>query len=419
MNRHPVRVVVAQHAEDAVLLRNTRTHLVRAPHVRLHQLARLDERMAGHLDGLAVAGEVGARMATEAMERPGSAEVFVVAVCAIERRDPVGLERLFAMVEAVPESRPGLFSTVGWVSATSLQGITRALLASSGVLQREVGLAACAMHGVDPQAALDAAFADEHAALRARALRVAARLGDRSRLPACVSALSDSDAGCASEAAHAALLLGHRGQAVAALERLALAPGPGQWRALSLLVKVLAPAEARDVLTILARDATMARPLIRGVGMAGDAGFLPWLLRQMDDPALARIAGEAFSLITGLDLALLDLERDAPAGAAFGPNDDPDDDDTSMDEDAGLPWPDPARLEAWLQREGQHLVGDVRWFMGAPVSPGHCLHVLRHGFQRQRGAAAVHLSLLAPGTPLFDTAAPAGRQQRRLAAMGA
>lgn len=168
MNRHPVRVVVAQHAEDAVLLRNTRTHLVRAPHVRLHQLARLDERMAGHLDGLAVAGEVGARMATEAMERPGSAEVFVVAVCAIERRDPVGLERLFAMVEAVPESRPGLFSTVGWVSATSLQGITRALLASSGVLQREVGLAACAMHGVDPQAALDAAFADEHAALRAR-----------------------------------------------------------------------------------------------------------------------------------------------------------------------------------------------------------------------------------------------------------
>lgn len=163
----------------------------------------------------------------------------------------------------------------------------------------------------------------------------------------------------------------------------------------------------------------MARPLIRGIGVAGDAGFLTWLLRQMDDPALARIAGEAFSLITGLDLALLDLERDAAAGAAFGPNDDPDDDDTSMDEDAGLPWPDPARLEAWLQREGQHLVGGVRWFMGAPASSGRCLHVLRHGFQRQRSAAAVHLSLLAPGTPLFDTAAPAGRQQRRLAAMGA
>lgn len=414
-----VAIVIRQHAEDAAVLRNARTHLVRAPHVKLHQLARLDERLAGHLDGLAVAGEHGARIAAAALEAPGRAEVFVAAVCAIEGRDPVGLERLFALAQAMPELRPGLVSAFGWVPGASLQGITRALLYSRGALPREVGLVACALHGVDAGVALDAALRDDDPGLRSRALRLVARRGDVDRLPACMAAMVDADEACAREAAHAAALLGQRGHpVVAALERLVLAPGPGQWRALSLLLKVLDPAEARTVLTALARDATMARPLIRGIGMAGDAGFLPWLLRQMNDPALARIAGEAFSLITGLDLALLDLERDAPAGVAFGPNDDPDDDDTSMDEDAGLPWPDPDRLEAWLQREGQHLVSGVRWFMGAPVSPGHCLHVLRHGFQRQRSAAAVHLSLLAPGTPLFDTAAPAGRQQRRLAAMG-
>lgn len=418
MNRPPVSLVIAQHLGDAVILRNTRSFLVRAPHVKLVQLARLDDRLAGHLDGLAVAGEHGARIATESLEAAGAAEVFVAAACAIEARDPAGLERLLALAQALPELRPGLVSAFGWVPATSLLGITRALLDSAGALQRAIGLSACAMHGVDPGHALDAALTDEHPALRAHALRLTARLGDEARLPACEAAIVDADGSCASEAAHAAVTLGHRGQALAVLERLALASGPGQWRALSLLLKVLAPAEARTVLATLAREATMARLLIRGIGVAGDAGFLPWLLRQMDDPVLARIAGEAFSLITGLDLALLDLERDAPAGVAFGPNDDPDDDDTSMDEDAGLPWPDPDRLEAWLQREGQHLVGGVRWFMGAPVSPGHCLHVLRHGFQRQRSAAAVHLSLLAPGTPLFDTAAPAGRQQRRLAAMG-
>lgn len=370
------------------------------------------------MDGLAVAGEQGTRVVTESLESVGPATVFVAATCAIEAREPVGLERLFALALAMPALRPSLVSAFGWAQAASLRGITSALLGSAGALQRAVGLSACAMHGVDPGHALDAALADANPALRAHALRQTARLGADVRLPACLAALSDTGNACATEAAHAAVLLGHRGQALAVLERLALAPGPEQWRALSLLLKVLAPAEARDVLTALARDATMARPLIRGIGVAGDAGFLPWLLRQMDDPALARIAGEAFSLITGLDLALLDLERDAPAGVALRPNDDPDDDDTAMDEDAGLPWPDPDRLEAWLQRDGQHLVGGVRWFMGAPVSPDHCLHVLRHGFQRQRSAAAVHLSLLAPGTLLFDTAAPAGRQQRRLAAMG-
>ena len=40
--------------------------------------------------------------------------------------------------------------------------------------------------------------------------------------------------------------------------------------------------------------------------------------------------------------------------------------------------------------------------------------MLREGFQRQRSAAALYLCLLQPGTPLFNTAAPAWRQQRLL-----
>jgi hypothetical protein len=44
---------------------------------------------------------------------------------------------------------------------------------------------------------------------------------------------------------------------------------------------------------------------------------------------------------------------------------------------------------------------------------------LKTGFQRQRIAAAEYLTLLAPGTPLFNTAAPAWRQQRLLAKMSA
>jgi len=37
--------------------------------------------------------------------------------------------------------------------------------------------------------------------------------------------------------------------------------------------------------------------------------------------------------------------------------------------------------------------------------------VLRAGFQRQRVAAALHLSLLDPRAPLFATSAPAWRQR--------
>ena len=55
--------------------------------------------------------------------------------------------------------------------------------------------------------------------------------------------------------------------------------------------------------------------------------------------------------------------------------------------------------------------------MGEPVSVPHCQKVLREGYQRQRMAAAEYLCLLNPGTPLFNTRAPAWRQQRWLARM--
>ena len=63
-----------------------------------------------------------------------------------------------------------------------------------------------------------------------------------------------------------------------------------------------------------------------------------------------RLAGEAFSLITGLDLAYANKAR---------------------------------------------FQDGIRYFMGEPVSAPHCQNVLRDGFQRQRFAAAQYLWFIA------------------------
>jgi uncharacterized protein (TIGR02270 family) len=132
---------------------------------------------------------------------------------------------------------------------------------------------------------------------------------------------------------------------------------------------------------------------------------------------LNRLAGESFSCITGLDLVYLDLERKPPEGVDFGPNDDPNDGDVAMDEDDGLPWPDVEKISSWWHTNGQRSKPSAYYFVGEPPSAAHCLDVLKNGFQRQRMAAAIYLCLLKPGTPLFNSAAPAWRQQRLLAKM--
>ena len=417
--RAPVPVVVQQHAEDAAMLRNTRSVLVSAPHVKLHQLRRLDDRLAAHLDGLAVAGEYGSQLASAALDRPGRGEVFTATVRAIEDRDVLGLDRLLAIAEAVPESLAGVISAFGWVTGASLHGITKSLLDSPSALRRQVGLAACEMHQVDPgNSWIQTALQDKDAALRARALRSIARLGQVDKVSACIGAMADKDSRCAFEAARAAALLGNRGASLAALHAIATAPGPWRSAALQMLLKLQESDDAHATLETLAQESACVRLLIQGIGVAGDPHYVPWLIQHMPDLKLTRLAGESFSLITGLDLAYLDLERKPPEGVAIGPNDDPDDDNVAMDEDDSLPWPDVDKIAAWWQSNRQHFAPGTRYFMGEPPSTAHCLGVLRSGFQRQRVAAATYLCLLEPGKKLFNTAAPAWRQQQLLGLSG-
>jgi uncharacterized protein (TIGR02270 family) len=410
-NRPPIPVVVMQHAEESAMLRHMRSVLVRAPHVKLHQLGRLDERIAAHLDGLAVAGAYGRRLLQTALAEPGAGEMFAAAVRAIEDRDAQTLDKLLAVAEALPELRRGLGSAFGWVSASALRGIGRALLESASPFRRELGLMSCALHGVDPGPMLDAALADDDASLRGRALQSAGRLGQTSRSESCLRALADADETLHFAAACAALMLGDRGAAVASLHRLALGPDGPDDRAVGLLLKVTDAASTSTLLQRLAEDKRHVRSLIRAIGVAGDPFYVPWLIQQMNDPALTRLAGESFSLIAGLELAYLDMERKPPEGMDFGPNDAPDDDNVAMDEDDSLPWPDPVRIGTWWQAHGSGFVAGKRYFMGEPPSNAHALVVLREGFQRQRSAAAIYLCLMQPGTVLFNTAAPAWRQQ--------
>src|SRR4051812_8319610 len=126
-------------------------------------------------------------------------------------------------------------------------------------------------------------------------------------------------------------------------------------------------------------------------------------MKQMEDLKLTRLAGDSFSFITGLDLAYLDLERKPPEGIELGPNDNPEDEDVAMHADDGLPWPEPVKIQNWCDTNKLNFQSGVRYFMGEPVNIDNCKRVLREGYQRQRIAAALYLSLLQPGTPLFPT----------------
>ena len=401
--------VTRQQAEEAAHLRLVRSRLVRAPHVRLAQLGRLDERIAAHLDGVAVAGPSGVRQVHQALERPGVGQVFLATLRAIEDRDPSRLAALLSIAAAVPGARAGLLSAFGWTHSSNLKGVAAPLLGAADPWHRcVVALKACAMHGVEAGRALADAIEDPDADLRARGLDVAGRSGRVDLREACVAALTDAVPRCAFETARSALFLGDRVEAVRALETAALRPDDGALAetVLCLVLKVLSPERAGALLAAIAKDPERVRALVRSIAIAGDPPYVPWLLARTDDPLLGHLVGEASSFIVGADLALLDLETVPPAPVPTEPG---------LDEDADLPWPDAAKLRNWWAANRARFAVATRHVVGGAPSPATFLEVLRSGCQRQRIAAAEFLCLASPEAPLFNVAAPAARQQWQLA----
>jgi len=415
-DRPVIPFVVAQHAEELAILWNTRRVLQSAGHVALNRLARFDDRIAAHMDGCIVAGSSGLRFLQEGLVDPGPAQIFAAASVALQAEAHGAFEQTVGAAEALPPAAAGLVAAIGWVSRDRLAGVGLDLLTSQSSFRRRLGLAACRLHGADPGRSLLDGLRDADAAVRGEALRTAGALGKRELVNVCSDRDADDNPDVRFWAIWSSLLLGDRG-ALDPLTRAGLESGVQRARAFRLSLQATTTAAGHEVLKQLAGHSEQVRWLIHGSGFVGDPLYLPWLITQMGKPETSRAAGEAFTLLTGADLALLDLDRKPPADFEGGPVDDPEDANVEMDEDDGLPWPDAEKVQKWWSANEPRFQKGVRYFVGAPVTREHCIDVLKNGYQRQRILAAHYLCLLEPGTPLFNTSAPAWRQQRWLAKM--
>jgi uncharacterized protein (TIGR02270 family) len=406
--------IVAQHAEEAAFLWHLRDLAVDRPHYATRHLLRLEERLEAHLDGLAEAGATGLELAQAQLDRhPEPGEAFVLALLLLEARAGDRLAALLELAAVAPATRRGLAGALGWIEPHGLQGLVGPWLGSAEPLERWLGLVACSLHRVDPGGRLRALLDDPDPLVRARVARLAGELGRQDLRRALEAGLDDPDPEVRLRRAGAAVRLGGRGAALEALAALARTAEPDGWPALDLAVRAMPVAEAAGWIRALNGEPHEARRVIRALAALGDPVVVPWLLARMDEPAPARLAGEALALITGVDLAFEDLDRPPPEDAPAGPSDSPAEEDVALDPDEHLPWPDRERVEAWWAREGGRFARGTRHLLGRPVDADACERAWTLGFQRQRRAAALELALLEPATPLRSWRARLVRRTRR------
>ena len=225
--------------------------------------------------------------------------------------------------------------------------------------------------------------------------------------------LTSEDDKCRFSAAWSAALLGDL-NFVSVLRGIASLDVPYREEAAKLALRRMDLAAALRWHRDLAENPESTRLAAIGAGVIGDPTLIPWLIEQMKLPELARVAGESFTMITGVDIAYEDLEGEKPEGFESGPTEDPDDENIEMDPDENLPWPNRELIQKWWSNHRSSFQNGTRYLIGKPITEEWLQQVLRIGKQRQRAAAALELVLRKPGQPLFEVRAPGFRQQQML-----
>lgn len=413
-----IRSVLLVHGEEAAALSLSRNIAVEAPHYTLTDLAKLDGRLEAHLDGLRIAADDGWRICEEELSWEEAGEVFTAAVLAFETSIPARIDGVLKVVIEKPELLDGLVSAIGWLPVEVAKSHIQSFLQSSNHLLQRAGVAGIAVHRISAGDAVAQFSRANDSALRARALKAIGELGQTNLISSAQQTLTEAEPSVRFAGAWSLAMLSGDKAALNTLQSFAEAPGPFRETAMQLLVRRLDLSAAKTWQSRLSREPASRRLSIQAAGAVGDPEAIPSLIEQMKVPMLARVAGEAFTTITGVGIAFRDLEGPKPEGFEAGPIEDPKDENVEMDPDDNLAWPNPALVENWWRKNSDQFQKGTRYLCGKPMTIEWLKQVLRDGYQRQRAAAALELAIRQPGTPLFNVKAPGFRQIQLLGKPG-
>lgn len=403
------RSVSDQLANDASFLWLLRSVVVNRPNYNSQDLSILDQRVDAQLDGLMTSPEESWEICLAATETGEPGEIFTAAMLAFRSLDAIKIQQAVEAGLVNDEATKGLISALGWLPGRLVHSWIKKFLTSKNLDHKYLAIAACSIRRENPLDYLTKIFQRDdciaHTKLYARALRLVGELKRHDLMPALRIAMRSDKPEVLFWAKWSAILLGDV-TLVNDLQPFVMTIWPQQKKAIDLAFRVLPIETGRAWIILMSKNPAQARNVITATATLGDPHAINWLISQMRVPILTRLAGEAFTTITGIDLDEHNLAINGLPNLDHQlPNDNPADDNTDMDEDEHLPFPDADKIVAVWQKYQHRFTPAERYLMGKTIGVEHLLNVISNAHQRQRKAAALELSLLQTAQFLINHAA--------------
>ena len=403
------REIYEQFVDNASFLWVLRSIAVNQPHYNVADIDELEQRIEAQLDGLMTDVEVAWEICLQALELEEPGEVFTAAVIAFRSHDVLKIQKTIETGLSNNETEKGLISAMGWLPGKFVHPWIKKFFTSKDLNHKYLALAVCSVRRENPGEYLNKILerddCNQHVMLYARALRLIGEIRRLDLMPQLSEAINSEQDAIRFWSNWSAILLGNRA-AVTNLEPFVFKTGHYQINAINIAFRVLSIEQARNWISKLSANQDQSRAVIKATGILGDPHAVNWLIGKMSEPAYARLAAEAFTLITGIGLEQYHLEAELPPALVEQPNNDTDGDDVSLDEDENLLWPNQEKVSSIWIIQGHNFIAGQRYFLGKPVTVDWLKQKRTTGTQRQRHLANLELTLLGD-TPLCNTRARA------------
>jgi uncharacterized protein (TIGR02270 family) len=385
--------VMEEHLSEAAFLWDRWEHSLCSRRYTLDEVTeRPERRLLLHLAGLRVGGEpVAEKLLLPALENEEAGLLCTVAFSLLASKKKEYLDVLLGLLtEGSPIQRTSIRRALElsrwpapsyWLSALSQGDVGERHAAALEVL---------AFQGSSPGPELERLLAIDLPEVQAAALRASRAALERVERRHVLRGLESPFPEVRWAALEVGLWLGLQ-EAWARCRAWTSCQEPERGLALQVLASLGGETQFEMLLEAL-RTPELCQQVLRVLGASGRMSAADACLPLMRQPALARLAGEAFSVVTGLELKdgfslpepeppeeLPPLEEDLQTDLLPGPDDE-------------LPLPDPEAVERWWNEARPRFERQERYFQGQPLNGANLLQGLQQAPMRRRPALALELA---------------------------
>lgn len=405
------RDITEQFVVDASFLWLLRSISVNQPHYFIDDLVKLEKRIDANLDGLMCNFPLAWEICLDELVYEQSGEMFTTAIIAFRSRDVNKIKQVVDHAFCNDETFKGLVSAMAWLPKNLVSEWAERFLYSKDLNHKYLAIAYYSVQRKNPGQILQELFQREdclaHDKLLSRLLRLVGELKLYTFINQIQPLANHETPEVAFWANWALVMLGEHRRVLTLLDFIK-EDSPWENLALQTVFKILPIDKSRKWISESAQKPELIRTVIKATGILGDPHAVPWLIDKMNNFDTAKIAGEAFSLITGIDLERYELSVEPPQDITVVPSDD---EDVSLDADENLPFPDVSKINhTWLRYRDRYKAGS-RYLMGievnqnTPATIAKLNHVLKQAAQRQRFSVALTLALIDPQSPFINSKA--------------